>query len=344
MNQIKAAIIAHSKSSVNGKEIVTWELEYPRFIHSELMTHRLFSRNAASSRAIPVAKMIEQVRTSPAMPVHWGKNQPGMQAKEECFDDVDFNEYHAGEWCNSHSREDAWGLAARSASMMAESFSESGYHKQIVNRLLEPFQMMKTVVTATEFDNFFWLRKHPDAQPEIKRLAELMWDALKKSYPNILKPGDWHTPYYGEGYWIDDSHSEKYATHTWLVPKEQREDFDGVTLKDALAISSSCCAQVSYRKLDDSLEKALVIFAKLIESKPCHASPCEHQATPMEESGEFWDESGDYSVNCLCDPDTWQEGITHVDRNGNFWSGNFKGFVQHRQLIEDNVCWEYEEK
>lgn len=313
MSEIKATIIAHSKSSVNGKEIVTFELEYPRFIHSELMTHRLFSRNAASSRAIPVAKMVEQVRNNPATPVHWGKNQPGMQAKEEL----------------DRATKDAvifdWHGAAAAAAAHAKTMMEMGAHKQIVNRILEPFQWMKTVVTSTEWDNWYWLRNHPDAQPEIKRLAEVMWKAKEVSKPRLLQPGDWHVPYYDDGSWISSVYEDN-------------------TLEESLAISASCCAQVSYRKLDDSLEKAKDIFAKLIESKPCHASPCEHQATPMEESGEFWDESGEYGVNCLCDPDTWQEGITHVDRNGNFWSGNFKGWLQHRQLIEDNVCWDYKEK
>ena len=312
MSQIKATIIAHSKSSVSGKEIVTFELEYPRFIHSELMTHRLFSRNAASSRAIPVSKMIEMVRDNPAAPIHWGKNQPGMQAKEELSGNelVDVK----GEWV----------FAAHNAADSAEFMLSEGCHKQVVNRILEPFQWMKTVVTSTEWDNWYWLRNHPDAQPEIKRLAEVMLEAFANSEAIPLFPGDWHVPYYDNG--------------TWIAGVDERN-----TLEEALAISASCCAQVSYRKLDDSLEKAQDIFAKLIESKPCHASPTEHQATPMGESGEFWDESGEYGVNCLCDPDTWQEGITRVDRNGNFWSGNFKGWIQHRQLIEDNVCWEYKE-
>lgn len=297
---ISVKVIAHSKSSVNGKEIVTFELNYPRFIHSELMTHRLFSRNAASSRAIPVAKMIEQVRTSPAMPVHWGKNQPGMQAKEElegvCLESV------KGQW------KDAANLAATKA----ENMMWDGAHKQIANRILEPFQTMKTVLTATEFDNFFWLRKHPDAQPEIKLLAEKMWDALKVSEPVTLKPDDWHTPYFGAGYWLKDL---------------------GIPLEDALAISSSCCAQVSYRKLDDSLEKARDVFDKLIESKPCHASPTEHQATPM--SLPVWTEEG-YKLDL-----SWDEGTTHCDKFNNLWSGNLKSWIQHRQLIKDNVCWEY---
>ena len=293
---IEAKILAHSKSSVNGKEIVTFELQYPRFIHSELMTHRLFSRNAASSRAVPVTKMIEQVSNSPAVPCHWGKNQPGMQAKEELSGDelYDVKQY--------------WDFAAEKAADYADLMNKKGAHKQIVNRILEPFQMMKTIVTATEFDNFFWLRKHEDAQPEIKRLAEVMWDALQSSEPVELAAGDWHTPYFGAGYWQEGC---------------------GTPLEDALAISSSCCAQVSYRKLDDSLEKAKDIFAKLIESKPCHASPTEHQATPMEVDFDYI---------------TWPDGVTHMDRNGNLWSGNFCGFVQHRQLIPDNVCYNYKEQ
>lgn len=307
--EIKAEIIAHSKSSVNGKEIVTFELEYPRWIHGELLTHRLFSRNAASSRAIPVAKMIDQVRNDPAVPVHWGKNQPGMQAKEE-LDEMTKNAVIC-----------EWEEAANNAATNAKAMMDMGAHKQIVNRILEPFQMMKTVLTATEFDNFFWLRKHPDAQPEIKLLAEKMWEALQESKAVELYPGQWHAPYYRSGYWC--------------------ESFTD-SLEDALAISSSCCAQVSYRKLDDSLEKAKDIFGKLIESKPCHASPTEHQATPMEGGGEFWDESGDYSLNTR-DPLTWQEGVTHSDKFGNLWSGNFKGWIQHRQLIPENVCWNFEE-
>jgi hypothetical protein len=300
--EITAKIIAHSVTQ-QGKQIVTFELEYPRFIHSELMTHRLFSRNAASSRAIPVAKMIEQVRTSPAVPCHWGKNQPGMQAKEEL--DVNAKVEVMGEW----------NLAANNAADSAEYMSSEGAHKQIVNRILEPFQMMKTVLTATEFDNFFWLRKHADAQPEIKVLAERMWEALQASSPVTLEAGDWHTPYFGDGYWLKGC---------------------GVPLEDALAISSSCCAQVSYRKLDDSLEKAKDIFEKLIESKPCHASPTEHQATPI--TTPSWDRFEDEEGSC------WEEGVTHSDRQGNLWSGNFKGWIQHRQLIPENVCWNFVEE
>lgn len=303
MGEISVKIIADSCSSVSGERITTFELEYPRFIHAELMTHRVFSRNAMSSRAVPVKKMIEQVREDPAMPTHWGKNQPGMQAKEELQGN------------SLVSVRGMWEDAAKEAAYIANKMDICKAHKQLVNRILEPFQRMKTVVTSTEWDNFFWLRAHPDAQPEIKILAEKMLKAMDLAEQELniisLQPGDWHTPYFGDGYWLKGC---------------------GIPLEEALWISSSCCAQVSYRVLNDSLEKAKDIFKKLIESKPCHASPTEHQATPIPR----------FSPTDHLRGNVWDvEGITHEDRDGNLWSGNFKGWIQHRQLIPDNVCNEY---
>ena len=298
MTQITAKVIAHSKSAVNGKEIITMELEYPRFIHGEFMTHRMFSRNAASSRAIPVSKMIEQVRTSPAMPTHWGKNQPGMQASEEL------------EGVHLCLVKGYWEDAAHYAASFARQMNQEGAHKQIVNRILEPFQTMKTVVTSTEWENFYWLRNHEDAQPEIKRLAEVMLEAVSFSNAIVLEVGDWHTPYFngafGSGCWVSKADTD--------------------SLEDALAISSSCCAQVSYRLLDDSIEKARMVYKRLVESSPVHASPFEHQATPI-----------DYPNCCDTTELGGIDGATHVDREGNVWSGNFQGWIQHRQLIPSNV-------
>lgn len=324
MSQIKAKIIADSVSP-NGQRITTFELEYPRFIHSELMTHRLFSRNAMSSRAVPVSKMLEQVRKDPATPIHWGKNQSGMQAKEQLVGNQLLEVI------------DNWYQAANYAALQAELMWDYGAHKQIVNRILEPFQIMKTVLTATEFDNFFWLRKHEDAQPEIKDLAEKMFNALKESEPRKLSPKWWHVPYFHNGYWCP-----------FMLDEDCYDDPH--SLKEALAISASCCAQVSYRVLDDSLEKAENIYKRLVESEPVHASPFEHQATPMKpEEEQTCNDYGDgqryyfgNNVNQVA-PKTWEAGITHSDKNGNLWSGNFKGWVQHRQLIPNNVCTEYGE-
>lgn len=293
-NGIKARIVADSISE-SGVRIATYELEYPRFIHSELMTHRLFSRNAMSSRAVPVKKMIELVANSPAIPVYWGMNKPGMQADVE-HDDI--------EAC-----EKAWKYAAKNSSEIASSMSEKGLHKQIVNRLLEPFQMMKTVVTATEFDNFFWLRRHEDAQPEIKELANCMYEAMWVSQPEKLKYGEWHTPY------VEHKRNEDGSLSYVTIDGEQCD------AETALKVSASCCAQVSYRVLDGSVEKAVSIYKRLVESKPVHASPFEHQATPMGCFGRFSD----------------HPAITHIDRSGNFWSGNLRGWIQHRQMIPENV-------
>lgn len=155
---ISAKIVADSISPAGGR-LVTMELCYPRFIHSEFLTHRMFSRNASSSRAIPVEKMLQQVQENPAMPVHWGKNQPGMQAREEIF---------------PNTGKDLWKIYAKQTAKNAEELNLIGYHKQVVNRLLEPFQYIKVIVTATEWDNFFKLRLHEDAQPEMYELARCM--------------------------------------------------------------------------------------------------------------------------------------------------------------------------
>ena len=329
---ISAKVIARSKSSVTGKEIVTFEIIYPRFILAELNTHRILSKNSASSRAIPVEKVIEAVRNNPAMPVHWGKNQPGMSAREEL------------QGLDKSAVQTLWKLAANQAAKFAEEMSFHGAHKQVANRIIEPFQWMKTVITGTEWDNFFHLRRHPDADPNINALAEVMWQALQEAPEAfVLHPGEYHVPYVATMRDVDGTLlygtkvvSEGNHKLTTFYP------FEG-GYKDALQVSSSCCAQTSFRTSDDSLDKAKRIYERLVESKPVHASPFEHQATPMEDytyySSSLEEDDG---VN-LQHPCTWQEGITAVDRHGQFWSGNFCGFIQHRQLIPDNACWDYKE-
>lgn len=316
---ITAKIVADSISSVSGDRITTFELEYHRYIHAELMTHRMFSRNAASSRAIPVMNMLELVRNSPAMPIHWGKNQAGMQAKEEIEN-----------WQGFGQGEYQWMGASCDAVKRAETLAKQEYHKQIVNRLVEPYQMIKVVVTATSFDNFFWLRFHEDSQPEICELARCMLVAYKRSKPRELNPGDWHLPYYGNGYW-KKSHP--------LSDADSQAQF----VEDALKISASCCAQVSYRKSDSSLEKAETVWERLVASQPVHASPTEHQATPMQSSEGFiivHTEQGWHNE--------FERGVTGrlIDaESGNLGSGvsnNFKGWIQHRALIANNVCNSYD--
>lgn len=327
-NLISVKIVADSISP-SGIRIITFELEYPRIIHSELMTHRLLSRNAMSSRAIPIKKMIEQVQQNPAMPVKFGKNQPGMQDAGE----------HSAQLGDGYSAEEWWKLAGLSAARFAAEFADAGYHKQIANRLLEPYQRMKTVVTATDWNNFFWLRVDPDADPTIYELAKAMKEAGDNSIPDPLEPGQWHTPYVDHVYGFEDIDDKECAVFEGYCVLDEENKPVMLTLEEALAISASCCAQVSYRVLNTSKEKALDIYEKLVSGNKVHASPFEHQATPMAEYREI--ENSDYltigHINFPRDPSSWEEGITHADRQGQLWSGNLRGWRQHRQLVPDNA-------
>lgn len=299
---VSAKVIKDSISP-DGVRITTLELEYPRIIHSELMTHRVFSRNSASSRAIPVSKVIELVESNPAMPVHWGKNQAGMQAKEE-LDDL-----------NKEAVRQLWLEAAKQAVSIAKVMADIGGHKQVVNRILEPFQHMKVVVTSTEWANWDWLRDHPDADPTIHALAKEMKRVRSESTPEELFYGEWHLPY------VNSERSKFYAERNYFD-----EHGEPITLEQARMISASCCAQTSYRKQDGSLEKAEDIFKKLVESEPCHASPVEHQATPAERSDTRLE--------------MFEEGITHRCKDYWTWSGNFRGWIQFRQLIPNNAKYD----
>lgn len=300
---ITAKIIADSVCP-EGNRMTTMEIEYPRFILSELNTHRMLSKNSASSRAIPVKAMHEHIRNNTAGPIYWGINQPGMKAKEEATGpDLSEAKY-------------IWAKARDAAINYAAHLAELNIHKQITNRVTEPWMLMKTVISGTEWNNFFYLRNHMDAQPEIHQLAQVMFDELTMSIPQELKPGEWHVPYV-------KSERNKYGHLEYL-------DTAGgyLSIMDARVISASCCAQVSYRKNDDTLDKAKNIFSQLIESVPAHASPVEHQASPMD----------------ICsierfNPETWESGITHVSANSDLWSGNLRGWIQFRKLIRDEAKW-----
>jgi thymidylate synthase ThyX len=243
---ITATVIAHSKC-IKGKEIISLQLHYPKFIHSEFMTHRVFSRNASSSRAIPFDKFVTDVERDPAMPIHWGKNQPGMQAREEVDENI------------KQRAIKIWNQARDEAVWHADNLAALGVHKQIVNRLLEPFYHINVLVTATEWDNFFQLRAHEDAQPEMKELALVMQDTIKASTPNLLEKGQWHLPYI------------------------KKPEFDQHNLDTLIKISVARCARVSYKTHEDKLPEAikdLVLYERLVGAEPLHASPAEHQATP----------------------------------------------------------------
>lgn len=259
---IKAKIIADSISP-EGKRITSVEAYYPRFIHSEVMTHKKLSRNASSSRAIPVKRMIEMLRADPAMPEYWGSNKPGMQAGEELT--FLMREY----------AEDTWINAMENSIAAAEKMIEYGLHKQIANRILEPWAHMRTLLTATCWNNTFALRRHADAQPEFKILADAIHEAMEDSTPKELGVGEWHLPYVEE---------EDFGAAYFVLKQTGAVNIHDERIYELLKkVSVARCARVSYMTTEgepSTIEKDLILYDRLVGSSPLHASPAEHQATP----------------------------------------------------------------
>lgn len=309
---ITAKVVCDSVSE-QGVRLTTFEIEYPRFIHGELMTHRMLSKNSSSSRAIPIQKMLDQIENNMAIPVYWGKNKSGMQAVEEV------------NGCDLEESKLEWKLAYKSAKHHTNLSSAFGLHKQVPNRLTEPFQMMKVVITGTDWDNFFNLRIHPDAQPEICMLAYKMYQAMQESVPKTLKYGEWHLPYVNFG-----SKFGYIADQTIL------------TLEEAIKISAASCAAVSYRTEGMTLEKADKIFDMLIDAEVIHASPFEHLATPIEEKEFSFEIPLDGSETSYRESDSWQEGVTHRNKQGDLCSGNLRGWVQYRHTLPNNTNWKFD--
>jgi hypothetical protein len=312
MNEVvgKLGIVARvikDSISLDGHRFTTFEIEYPRWILAEKNTHRALSKNSSSSRAIPYKRAIELIKNSPAVPVHWGLNKEGMSASEEL---------------SLEDQEKALQIWLETRDLVIDQCDKLAaikLHKQVINRLTEPFSMMKTVVSGTEFENLWWLRDHADAQPEFQELARVMHEAYKNSTPVELINGEWHLPY------IDSSYDDVVGEFVYRDQNGQEID-----LETAKKVSSSCCAQVSYRRLDESIEKALMIYDKLVSASRVHASPLEHQGTPIV-GGEF------HPISFL--PQSWPEGVTHVRRDGTLCSGNLQGWVQYRQTIPNNTKW-----
>lgn len=325
---ITAKVVCDSISE-QGHRITTFELEYNRFIHGELLTNRMFSRNCSSSRAIPIKKMIEYTENNMAMPLYYGSRKSGMQAGDEL----------ESTWLPKL----LWKSCFKVAKYTALAMDKLGLHKQIPNRLLEPWQMIKVVVTATDFDNFFNLRIEGAAQPEIAMLAHKMYLAREASNPILLKAGQYHLPYV-ESYTLGDvvtkvSENEQY----YFLPSDDLTVDVELTLEEAIKISAASCAAQSYRTESMTLKKANKIFDMLIKDKTLHASPFENIATPI--SKKHLDANGE-SVNHPFHTPTWEKGVTHVNRAGDLFSGNFKGWVQYRHLLNNNTCYDfnYEER
>lgn len=292
---VSARVIADSK--FRDTRLITLEVEMHRFILAENNTHKAQSRNIQSSRAIPIIRQLEQIVNDPAMPVFYGKNQSGMTAKEEL---------------TGQELEEAKKviLEMRDACVAGvQKLHALGLHKQLANRYVEPWMWTKGVVTATEsaWKAMFKLRCHYAAQPEIQALFGAIEVAIHQSEPYNLKAGEWHLPYVSFG--VDGKGDAIYYIST------EPDTYGGLEVEDAVKISASCVAQVSYRKLDDSLEKAENVYAMLnlpsngvYPDDPPHFSPTEHIA-----------KAGD---------------VDDIEKSGNFHSTDF---IQYRKALEMGI-------
>lgn len=320
---IVVRVLKHSIAEGTGIQLLTFECTYPRIIHCELLTHGMLNFNSASSRATPFEKMAKNLTGAP---VRFGANQTGMQDKGEDYEaQVDCGPVLGFSHPFMLGPKDAWNVGQQQALKLSKAFYEAGYHKQVYNRRTEADQMMKTVISGTEFANFFWLRHHEAADPTLAELARCMYEAATKSKPIELHPGEWHLPYIGRWfrgaprgvlcYYIEDENGEK----------------EFLTLEEAKIVSAARCAAVSFRNVDYDLEKSKSVYERLLGDERKHGSAFQHQGTPVQDtkyagSQLFHENAPDYAIS-------WEEGITHADREGQLWSAQFRGWIQLRKLI-----------
>ena len=292
---MKAEVIADSISPA-GDRLTTMVVEFPRFVLAEYNTHRKFSRNSASSRAIPVSKTLNTVREAPVLPVEWPREQPGMQGGLD-LDNVD-QSLAENFWLNTHkavvNEVDRYLETLKSVypNLTEKTLKEHTLHKSVVNRVLEPWMMHTVIVSSTEWDNFFEQRCSPQAQPEIRVPAEMMRDALNNSTPDGLGRGMFHLPF------VD------YETYESIHIKYD----PGVDLvKYLIAVSVARCARVSYLNHEGvrSIEDDIKLFNRLMSAEPKHFSPGEHVATPASRnfSGEAQSTLGNF--------DGWEQ-VRHI--------------------------------
>lgn len=246
--ECQVKILADSINPFNHKRLTTFELTFWRPILPQLNRHRSLSQSIRSSRATPVDTLITEISNSPWGPKEWGLNESGMVATKvmtlpEQIKSCDYIWYHA----------------AKSNCTIAKSLADAGVHKQIVNRLLEPFSCSHAVVSATEWDNFYKLRTAKDTQPEFREMALKMKELQENSEPKELEENQWHLPYISE----EELHTYRYSK--------------------LCKISAARCARVSYKTYsgDIDVEKDLQLYQKLVSQG--HWSALEHCACPAVE-------------------------------------------------------------
>ena len=360
MKKINAQIIADSVNP-QGNRIITFLLTYPRFIHGELMTHRMFSRNSASSRAIPFEKMVKMVEEDPFIPITWQRDHKGMQGTEYLNEEeVDKAKM---QWIRASKN------AINSARMLNNNYfgvKKNLVTKQLCNRLLEPFMWHTVLVTATEWDNFFELRcprynylfdfykskkdvlkaskdgkynygrnfsdfttedwlgiNSSQAEIHIQALAEAMWDAMNESIPNQLEAGEWHIP---------------FGDNIEMLDKQRWDNSIGDLIEANIKVATARCARLSYMTFDGEInyEKDIKLHDQLLESK--HFSPFEHCARAMNE--EEYNSFIKGKVELRLDTSTGGWGgppstIYHPNKNIQGWCNNFRGFIPYRYIVEN---------
>jgi thymidylate synthase ThyX len=326
-----AKIIADSIAY--GVRLTTLEVTFPRFILAEINTHRMLSRNSASSRAIPVERRLQQVRENPFMPEAFGKNKPGMQA------DAALDEMSAGdarlEWQN----------AAADAVESAARLAKIGVHKQHANRLLEPFCWHTMVVTATEWDNFFALRCHQHAQPEMQITAKLMRDAMHASTPRELRPKEWHLPYVAVTDNTVDTDAKVVATQLDGTVTEGLVGWRQSTLEERIAISAARCAAVSYERqnVEKTIEQYVARHNDLRQSG--HMSPFEHQARcarPLLTDASVYDVPFEMLFEFVPaeDGDAVLAGVLGCWQPRGYFCGNFRApWLQYRKMLPNEAVF-----
>lgn len=310
------SVIEHSIAANSGIEVCTLHLRYWRGIHAEFMTHRAFGRNARSSRAVPTKRLLTEAYFAPEV---WGSNKSGMQAGEELTG-----------WRKLLAKT-IWHGLVRINRLAVRGLNFAGLHKQWANRPLEWFGWIDVIVTATRWNNFFHLRCHGDAQPEMAELADKIRDVMAFSTPRVIRPGEWHLPYIyrarkegakselvpAGGRWaVDDGPVTGYFNK--ITDELGQTTFEEVSLEDAQKLSVARCARVSYAPFDGNSDfiSEMKRYDRLVNSKPVHASPTEHQ----------------------CTPDAIQRRLTdgsivfkHPQLSGNLGPG----FIQYRKLLPD---------
>ena len=256
-------ILEATKCMETGRKLITFEAFFPRPILAEQNTHRKFSRNTGSSRAIPVIRMLLALMKVPFIPLFWGANKAGMQSAETM-----------PKW-KALIAHFLWRSHAWFTYLIVFLLGKLGLHKQWTNRLLEPHTYVRQVVTTSDLENYFSLRLHDAAQPEIILLAIMLKEQVdllektngyRKVSANDVKANawNWHLPYITE----DERHI--YRHHPFFLAK----------------LSAARCARTSYLTQEGVVpnpEKEIITFKKLAESQPIHASPLEHQAYPLKD-------------------------------------------------------------